>query len=152
MLKRTLAHSHNCRHVSKKYKSLYMTSFKFHIIILIFTGYFSILCVSRVRPVRRWNRYASVRCCSGSVVIIIIFEGVHGQEYGCSGLDDVLLNHNHYIKAMNVCSAQCSILHISRDIIDLIPDQRLADGNRNTGPRSLIVPGFTYGNGVSWDR
>ena len=93
-----------------------------HIIILIFTGYFCIYCVSRGRPVRRWNRYASVRCCSGSVVIII-FDGVHGHEYGCSGLDDMLLNHKHYInfniKAMNVCSAQFSILHVSRDIIDL---------------------------------
>ena len=29
--------------------------------------------------------------------------------YGCSGLDNILLNHNHYIKAKNVCSAQCSI-------------------------------------------
>ena len=38
-------------------------------------------------------------------------------------IDDMLLNHKHYIncniKAMNVCSAQCSILHVSRDVIDL---------------------------------
>ena len=54
-----------------------------------------------------------------SVAIIIIFEGVHGHEYGCSRLDDMLLNHNHYIKAVNVCSAPCSILHVSRDIIAL---------------------------------
>ena len=53
------------------------------------------------------------------MVVIIVFEGVHGHEYGCSGLDDMLLNHNHYIKAMNACSAQCPILHVSRDIIDL---------------------------------
>ena len=39
--------------------------------------------------------------------------------YGWSGLLDMLLNHNHYIKTKNVCSAQCSILHVSRDIIDL---------------------------------
>ena len=32
---------------------------------------------------------------------------------------DMLLNHNHYIKAKNVFSAQCSILCVSRDIIDL---------------------------------
>ena len=67
-------------------------------------------------------RFASVRCYSDSVVLII-FEGVHGDEYGCSGLDDMLLNHKHYItfniKAINVCSAQCSILHVSRDITDL---------------------------------
>ena len=62
--------------------------------------------------------YASVRCCSGSVVIII-FEGVQKHVYGCSGLDDMLLNHNLYIKAMNVCSAQCSILHVSTDTINL---------------------------------
>ena len=31
----------------------------------------------------------------------------------------MLFNHNHYVKAKNVCSAQCSILHVSRDIIDL---------------------------------
>ena len=68
--------------------------------------------MSRIRPVRRWNRYASVRCCSGSVVIIM-FEGVNGHEYGCSGLHDVLLNYNQYIKATNVCSAQCSILHVT---------------------------------------
>ena len=46
---------------------------------------------------------------------MIIFEGV----YGCSGLVDMLLNHNNYIKAKNVCSAQCWILHVYRDIIDL---------------------------------
>ena len=63
-----------------------------------------------------------MRCYSDSVVIII-FEGIHGHEYGCSELDDMLLNHKHYINfsitALNVCSAQCAILHVSRDIIDL---------------------------------
>ena len=86
------------------------------------TGYFCIPRVSRVRPVRRWNRFASARCYSDSV-FIIIFEGLHRHEYGCSGLDDMLLNHKHYInfhiKAMKVCSAECSIQRVSRDIIDL---------------------------------
>ena len=52
--------------------------------------------------------YASVRSYSDSVVLII-FEDV----YGCSGLDDMLLNHNHYIKAKNVCSVQCPILYVT---------------------------------------
>ena len=57
--------------------------------------------------------------CYSDSVVIIIFSGC--CQYSCSGLD--MLNHKHYInfniKAMNVCSAQFSILHVSRDIIDL---------------------------------
>ena len=37
---------------------------------------------------------------------------------------DLTINRNHYIKAMNVYSAQCSILHVSRDIIDLMSLRR----------------------------
>ena len=58
--------------------------------------------------------------CYSDSVIIIIFEGV----YGCSGLVDMLLNHNNYIKAKNVCSAQCSILHVCRDIVELMSLRR----------------------------
>ena len=59
------------------------------LIIYITTSYLCISGASRGRPVRRWNRYASMRCYSGSVLIVILIRGV-GHEYECSGRDDVV--------------------------------------------------------------
>ena len=53
------------------------------------TGYLCISGASRVRPVHRWNRYASVR-------FSYYYYRRGGHECNRSGRDDMLLNHKHY--------------------------------------------------------
>ena len=70
---------------------------------------------------------ATLRCVAIQIRLLWSFLGC---VYGCSGLVDMLLNHNNYIKAKNVCSAQCSILHVYRDIIDLTSLRRRINDHR----------------------